>query len=52
MCNLTSALVAFLFVWITIVVVGNSIVLGKIDTEMQSLGTGTSTSVITKPAPG
>ena len=48
MCNLTSILATLLFVWVTIVVVGNGIVLGKMNTEIKSLETGTSTNA----APG
>ena len=38
-CNLSKFLTFLLWVWVTIVVIGNGVVLKSIQTEMQSLGT-------------
>ena len=47
-CNLSNFLTFLLWVWVTIVVIGNGVVLKSIQNEMQSLGEG----ITTKPALG
>ena len=53
-CNLTNFLALLLWVWVTIVVIGNGVVLTLIQKEMQSLaeGFGSTVTVNTKPALG
>ena len=43
-CNLSNFLTFLLWVWVTIVVIGNGVVLKSIQTEMQSLGRGVTTN--------
>ena len=43
-CNLSKFLTFLLWVWVTIVVIGNGVVLKSIKTEMQSLGRGVTTN--------